>query len=82
MGTQFNCQKYFYFKLFKFSQTILIQTIQFCISINILHTQLNVKTVLFQITQFSISTVSMLKTVLFQAVQFCISTQFNSKKYF
>ena len=63
MGTQFNCQKHFYFKLFKFSQTILIQTIQFCININFFHTQLNVKTVLFQAIQFSISTQFSLLTV-------------------
>ena len=47
-------------------------------SIVFVHTQLNVKTVLFQTIQFSISTVSMPKTVLFQTVQFNISTQFSS----
>ena len=36
MSTQFNCQKHFYFKLFKFS-----------ISIDFLYTQVNVKTVLY-----------------------------------
>ena len=61
MSTQINCQKHL-------SQTILIQIIQFSISIDFLHTPLNVKTVLFQTIQFSISKLSMLKTVLFQAV--------------
>ena len=42
-------------------------------SIDFLHTLLNVKTILFQTIQFSISTVSMLKTVLFQAIQFYLT---------
>ena len=69
--------KIFLFQAIQFSQTVLIQTIQFSISIVFIHTQLNVKTVLFQIIQFSVSTVSMPKTVLFQVVQFSISTQFS-----
>ena len=46
MSTQFNCQKHFYFKLFK----QLYITIQFSVS-----TVLMSKTVKFQIIQFSIS---------------------------
>ena len=46
MSTQFNCQKHFYFKLFK--QLYLI--IQFSVS-----TVSMSKTVQFQITQFSIN---------------------------
>ena len=46
MSTQFNCQKYFYFKLFK----QLYITIQFSVS-----TFSMSKTVQFQIIQFSIS---------------------------
>ena len=47
ISTQFNCQKYFYFKLFK----QLYVTIQLCVN-----TVLMSKTVLFQIIQLSIST--------------------------
>ena len=47
ISTQFNCQKHFYFKLFKQSYI----TIQFSVS-----TVLISKTVQFQIIQFSIST--------------------------
>ena len=71
--------KTFLFQAIQLSQTVLIQTIQFSMSIEFVHTQLNVKTVLFQTIQFSVSTVSMWKTVLFQEVQFSISTQFNIK---
>ena len=53
MGTQFNCQKLFYFK--QFSLVKLFKLIQFSISIDFVYTQLNVKTVLFQKIQFSIS---------------------------
>ena len=42
-----------------FSQTVLIQLIQFSISTDFIYTQLNVKTVLYQTIQFSVSTVSM-----------------------
>ena len=56
MSIQFNCQKTFLFQSIQFSQTVLIQTIQFSISIDFVHTQLKVKTVLFQTIQFSIST--------------------------
>ena len=48
--------KGFIFQAVQFSQTVLIQTIQFSISIVFVHTQLNVKTVLFRVIQFSIST--------------------------
>ena len=47
MSTQFNCQKYFYFKLFK----QLYITIQFCVK-----TFSMSKTVQFQTIQFSINT--------------------------
>ena len=69
--------KTFLFQAIQFSQTDLIKTIQFSISIVFVYTQLNVKTVLFQTIQFSISTVSMSKTVLFLTIQFSISTQFK-----
>ena len=52
-----------------FSLTILIQTIQFSISIVFIYTQLNVKIFLFQTIQFSVSTISMSKTVPFQTNQ-------------
>ena len=48
--------KTFLFQAIQFSQTVLIQTIQFSISIDFVHSQLNVKAVLFQVIQFSIST--------------------------
>ena len=60
------------------NKTILIQTIQFSISIDFVNTQLNVKTVLFQTIQFSVNTVSMSKQFYFLKIQFCISTQFSS----
>ena len=47
VSTQFNCQKYFYFKLFSFVKQVLIQTIQFSVSIVFVHIPLNVKTVIF-----------------------------------
>ena len=47
MSTQFNCQKRFYFKLFK----QLYITIQFCVD-----TVSMSKTVQFQIIQFNVST--------------------------
>ena len=77
MNTQFNSQN-ISIQAIEFSQRVLIQTIQFNISMVFVHTQLNVKTVLFQTIQFSLSTVLMSKTVLFQTIQFCISTQFSS----
>ena len=42
--------------LFQAIQTVLIQPIQFSIRIVFVHTQLNVKTILFQVIQLSIST--------------------------
>ena len=51
MITQFNCQKTFLFQAIQFSQTVLIQTIQFSLS-----TVLMSKTVLFQTIQFCINT--------------------------
>ena len=50
MSTQFNCQKYFYFKLFSLFKRLYI-TIQFSVS-----TVSMSKTVQFQVIQFSIST--------------------------
>ena len=47
MSTQFNRQKAFLFQPIQFSQTVLIQLIQFSISIDFVYTQLNVKTVLY-----------------------------------
>ena len=49
---QFKCKyslivKIFLFKAIQFSQAILIQLIQFSISIDFVYTQLNVKTVLY-----------------------------------
>ena len=37
----------FLFQAIQFSPTVLIQTIQFCISIDFVYTQLNVNTVLY-----------------------------------
>ena len=54
--------KTFLFQVIQFSQAVIIQTIQFGISIVFVHTQLHVKTVLFQTIQFSVNTVSMSKT--------------------
>ena len=83
MSTQFNCQKHFYFKLFK----QLYVTIQFSES-----TVSMTKTVQFQIIQFSISTQSKCQyslivknisflsySVLIQLSQFSISTDFHVK---
>ena len=46
----------FLFQAIQFSQTVLIRTIQFSVSIVSVYPQLNVKTVLFQTIQLSIST--------------------------
>ena len=46
--------KTFPFQAIQFSQKVLIQTIQFSISIVFVHTQLNVKAVLFRIIWFSV----------------------------
>ena len=59
MSTQFNYKKTFLFQVIQFIQTVLIQLIQFCISIDFVYTKLNVKTILYQTIQFSVSTVSM-----------------------
>ena len=48
--------KAFLFQVIQFSQILLIQTIQFSISVVFVNTQLNVKTVLFWTIQFSINT--------------------------
>ena len=70
MSTQFNCQKTFLFQAIQFSQTFLIKTIQFRANIVFVHTQLNVKTVLFQTIQFSVSTVLTLKKFYFKQLTF------------
>ena len=77
MSTQFNRQT-FLFQAIQFSQTVLIQIIQFSICTDFVYTQLNIKTVLYQAIQLSVSTVSMSKTVPFQTIQFSISMQFKS----
>ena len=62
ISIQFKCKytvllsKTFLFQAIQFSQTVLIQTILFSISIAFVHTQLNVKTVLFQVIQFCMYT--------------------------
>ena len=38
MSTEFNCQKTFLFQAIQFSQAVIIQTIQFSISIDFIHT--------------------------------------------
>ena len=48
--------KTFLFQAIQLSQTVLIETIQFSISIVFVYTQLTVKTFLFQTIQFRIST--------------------------
>ena len=70
MSTQFNRQKV----PIQFIQRVLIQLIQFCLRIDFLYSQLNVKTVLYLTIQFSVRRVSMPKTVPFQTIQFSIST--------
>ena len=72
MITQFNCQKLFLFRAIQLSQTVLIQTFQFSISIVFVHIQLNVKIVPFQIIQFQC------QKQLFQVILFSISMQFSS----
>ena len=63
---QFNCKKIFVFPAIQLSQTVLIQTIQFSISIVFVYTPLNLKTVLFQTMHFSISIDSMKKYFYFK----------------
>ena len=41
MNSQFNSQKLFLFQAIQFRQTVLIQPIQFSISIDFVYTQLN-----------------------------------------
>ena len=77
MNRHFNSQKHFY--AIMISQTVLIQQIQFGISIDFVYTQLNVKAVLFKKNQFNVSTVAMSKTVPFQTIPFSISTLFKCK---
>ena len=52
ISMQFKCKysliwKTFLFQAIQFSQAVLIQLIQFCISTDFVYTQLNVKTVLY-----------------------------------
>ena len=54
ISTEFtHCQKHFYIQAIQFSQAVLIQTIQFRISIVLVYTQTKEKTILF--TQFSLA---------------------------
>ena len=91
MGTQFKMSKTFLFQANQFSQTVLIQAIQFSICIDFVYTQLNVKTVLFQIILFSVSTLVQFqcqkqvhfkqfnlayKSVPFKTIQFSIHIDF------
>ena len=84
MSTQFNCQKHFYFKLFKqlyitiqfsvstfsVSKTVQFQTIQFSISSQFkCKYSLIIKKILFRAIQFS-------QAILIQLIQFSISTDF------
>ena len=84
MNTQFNCQKHFYFKLFKqlyiiiqfsvstvsVSKTVQFQTIQFSINMQFkCKYNLIVKIFLFLAIQFS-------QAVPIQLIQFSISTDF------
>ena len=62
------------FQTIQSSQTVLIQPIQFSISIDFAYTQLNVKAVLYITIQFSVSTLSMSKIVPFQTIRFSRST--------
>ena len=71
----------FLFQGIQFYYTVLIQTIQFIISVAFVYTQLIVKTVLYQIIQFSVSTVSISKTVLFQTIHFRIHKQLHFKQF-
>ena len=84
MNTQFNCQKHFYFKIFKqlyitiqfsvstvsMSKTVQFQTIQFSISTHFkCKNSLIIKTFLFRAIQLS-------QAILIQLIQFSISTDF------
>ena len=53
---EYSLSKTFLFQAIQFRQTVLIQPIQFNISIDFVYPQSNVRTVLFQVIQFSIST--------------------------
>ena len=57
MSTQFNLLKTFLFQAIQFNQTVLIQTIQVCMNLVFVHTQLNDKTLLFKKIQLSVSAV-------------------------
>ena len=67
----FNCKKAFLFLALQFKQTVLIQIIQYRISIVLFYAQLNVKTVILQTIQFNT------KTDLFRTIRFSISTPFK-----
>ena len=88
MSTQFDCQKHFYFELFKqlyitiqfsgstvsMSKTVQFQTIQFSISTQFeCKYSLLLKTFLFQAIQFR-------QAILIQLIQFSISTDFVYKQ--
>ena len=60
--------KAFLFQAIQFNQTVIIQTIQFSISINFVYKKLNLKTVQFQKIQFNVSKVSMSKILLLKTI--------------
>ena len=70
--------KTFSFQAIQFSQTVLILTIQFSISMIFVYTQLLVKTVLFPTIQFSVIMQYTYRNISIQASQFNINTQFSS----
>ena len=70
--------KTFLFQTIQFIQTVLIQLIQFSVSIDFVYT-VKCQKVPYITIQFSVNTVSMSKTVQFQIIQFSISTQFKYK---
>ena len=74
--------KTFLFQAIQLSQTVLIQPIQFNISIGLVYTQLNVKTVPFQTIQFSVSTVSMSRTVLLKKTVLHKYAVYMSKQFY
>ena len=84
MNTQFNCQKYFYFKLFSLFKQLYI-TIQFSVS-----TVPMSKTVGWLFGFYGISAFLsyltpnpfLCKSVLFKTIQFSMSIQSNSQKDF
>ena len=75
MSTRFDCQKHL-FQVIQFIQTVLIQPIQFSISIDFLNTVICQNTSTLN-NSVELSTLSMSKKAPFQTIQFSISTQFK-----